>query len=122
VEEYPPGALGRISAFTMVRSGCSRSVDHAFTIGRNAHLTRVTETEPEATAYVMLGLEPPSPAYIAWQGGTGQTVLRSLGRVQRAARRILEAAGCGLFVRAPAPVHAATSSLAGRQMAEAVLQ
>jgi hypothetical protein len=57
------------------------------------------ETEAEATAYVVLaalGLEPPSPAYIAWQGGTGETVLRSLGRVQRAARRILEAAGCGL--------------------------
>jgi hypothetical protein len=57
------------------------------------------ETEAEAAAYVVLavlGLEPPSPAYIAWQGGTGETVLRSLGRVQRAARRILEAAGCGL--------------------------
>ena len=54
------------------------------------------ETEAEAAAYVVLavlGLEPPSPAYIAWQGGTGETVLRSLGRVQRAARRILEAAG-----------------------------
>jgi hypothetical protein len=56
------------------------------------------ETEAEATAYVVLaalGLKPPSPAYIAWQGGTGEAVLRSLGRVQRAARRILEAAGCG---------------------------
>lgn len=54
------------------------------------------ETEAEATAWVVLdvlGLAPPSPAYIAWQGGTGDAVLRSLGRVQRATRRILEAAG-----------------------------
>jgi hypothetical protein len=61
------------------------------------------ETEAEATAYVVLaalGLEPPSPAYIAWQGGTGEAVLRSLGRVQATARRILEAAGCDLPVRA----------------------
>jgi hypothetical protein len=70
----------------------------------------------------VLGLKPPSPAYIAWQGGTGDTVLRSLGRVQRAARRILEAAGCGLVVRAPAPVHATTPSFAHHQMADAVLQ
>lgn len=81
------------------------------------------ETEAEATAYVVLaalGLEPPSPAYIAWQGGTGETVLRSLGRVQRAARRILEATGCGLLVRARRPVR--EGSLAERQQSAAALQ
>jgi hypothetical protein len=73
------------------------------------------ETEAEATAYVVLavlGLEPRSPAYIAWQGGTGETVLRALGRVQRAARRILEAAGCGLVFRGRSPLGATTPSLA----------
>lgn len=57
------------------------------------------ETEAEATAYVVLtalGIAPRSPTYIAWQGGTGEQVLRSLGRVQRAAREILVAAGAGL--------------------------
>lgn len=83
------------------------------------------ETEAEATAYVVLaalGLEPPSPAYIAWQGGTGETVLRSLGRVQRAARQILEAAGCGLTTRIPARTTDVRPSLAERQTAEASLQ
>jgi hypothetical protein len=63
------------------------------------------ETEAEATAYVILtalGIEPRSPAYIAWQGGTGDAALRALGRVQRATRRILEAAGVGLELRASA--------------------
>jgi hypothetical protein len=51
------------------------------------------ETEADATAYVVLealGLDAPSPAYIAWQGGEGRTVLRSMARIQRAAKRILE--------------------------------
>ena len=39
-----------------------------------------------------LGLEAPSPSYIAWQGCTGAQVLLSMGRIQRAARRILAAA------------------------------
>jgi hypothetical protein len=55
------------------------------------------ETEADATSWVVLralGLRaPPSPTYIAWQGGTGADVLRSMGRIQRAARRILKAAG-----------------------------
>ena len=54
------------------------------------------ETEAEATAYVVLGaLGLPSKAstYIAWRGGTGLLIARSLGRIQRAARRILEAGG-----------------------------
>lgn len=53
------------------------------------------ETEADATAYVVLaalGLPSRAPSYIAWQGGTGQGVLRSMTRVQRAAKVILEAA------------------------------
>lgn len=54
------------------------------------------ETEADATAWVVLtalGLPSKAPAYIAWQGGTGAMVLRSMTRVQRAAARILRAAG-----------------------------
>ena len=53
------------------------------------------ETEADATAYVVLavlGIPSKAPSYIAWQGGTGQVVLRSMTRVQRAAKAILEAA------------------------------
>lgn len=53
------------------------------------------ETEADATAYVVmlaLGLPSRAPAYIAWQGGTGLAVLRSMKRIERAARKILEAA------------------------------
>jgi hypothetical protein len=53
------------------------------------------ETEADATAFVVLGvlgLPSKAPTYIAWQGGDGAQVLRSLTRVQRAARVILEAA------------------------------
>jgi len=53
------------------------------------------ETEADATAYVVLsalGLPSSAPRYIAWQGGTGQGVLRSMTRIQRAAKAILEAA------------------------------
>ncbi len=61
------------------------------------------ETEADATAYVVLaalGLEAPTTEYIAWQGGSGALILRSLGRIQRAAQRILEAAGKGASSRA----------------------
>jgi antirestriction protein ArdC len=54
------------------------------------------ETEADATAYVVLavlGLPSKAPSYIAWQGGTGSAVLRSMTRIQRAAKAILEAAG-----------------------------
>ncbi len=54
------------------------------------------ETEADATAYVVLGVlrvSAPVPAYIAWQGGDGAGVLRSMTRIQRAARGILEAMG-----------------------------
>jgi len=53
------------------------------------------ETEADATTYVVLaalGLPSRAPAYIAWQGGTGLAVVRSMTRVQRAAKTILEAA------------------------------
>ena len=58
------------------------------------------ETEAEAVAYVVLkalGLPSTAPGYIAWQGGDGQTIHRSMNRIQRAARRILVA-----VVRTPA--------------------
>jgi hypothetical protein len=55
------------------------------------------ETEADATAWVVLRVlgvrSPPSPTYIAWQGGEGKDVLRSMGRIQRATRRIRRAAG-----------------------------
>jgi len=54
------------------------------------------ETEAEATAWVVLavlGLPARSPTYIAWQGGDGAAVLKSMTRIQRAAKVILEAAG-----------------------------
>lgn len=53
------------------------------------------ETEAEATSYVVmraLGLASTAPTYIAWRGGSGAAVLRSLRRIQRAARAILDAA------------------------------
>ena len=53
------------------------------------------ETEAEATSYVVLralGLPSKAPAYIAWSGGSGVRIARSFGRIQRAARTILEAA------------------------------
>ena len=39
-----------------------------------------------------LGIPSKAPVYIAWQGGTGDAVLRSFTRIQRAARAILLAA------------------------------
>ncbi|BDG08596.1 zincin-like metallopeptidase domain-containing protein [Anaeromyxobacter paludicola] len=57
---------------------------------RRSHAER--ETEADATAWVVcavLGVRAPSPTYIAWQGGDGAGVLRSMGRVQRAAKTIL---------------------------------
>jgi hypothetical protein len=53
------------------------------------------ETEAEATAHVVLrvlGLPSTAPTYIAWRGGSGALVASSLGRIQRAARAILEVA------------------------------
>jgi hypothetical protein len=53
------------------------------------------ETEADATAYVVcgvLGVPVKAPTYIAWQGGDGTQVLRSMTRIQRAAKAILEAA------------------------------
>ena len=58
--------------------------------------TAEKETEADATAYVVLavlGLPSKAPTYIAWQGGAGNVILRSMTRIQRAAKAILEAAG-----------------------------
>jgi hypothetical protein len=53
------------------------------------------ETEAEATSYVVLralGLPSKAPTYIAWRGGSGALIARSLRRIQRAVKRILDAA------------------------------
>lgn len=53
------------------------------------------ETEADATAYVVLaalGLPSTAPAYIAWHGGNGLVVYRSMNRVLSAAQVILGAA------------------------------
>lgn len=66
------------------------------------------ETEADATAYIVLaalGLDAPTTEYIAWQGGSGALILRSLGRIQRAAKRILEATERGRS-RPASPRHA----------------
>lgn len=60
---------------------------------RPSHAER--ETEAEATSYVImraLGVPSKAPTYIAWCGGEGAAVMRSMGRIQRAARTILAAA------------------------------
>ena len=52
------------------------------------------ETEADATSYVVLralGLRSKAPSYIAWRGGSGALIARSLHRIQRAARQILDA-------------------------------
>ena len=75
---------------------------------RRQKMSRVErEAQAEATAYVVLralGLPSTAPTYIAWQGGDGATVLRSLGPVQRAVRTILEAA---MDARAASPLPSA---------------
>ena len=55
----------------------------------------VAETEAEAVSYVVLknlGLPSKAPAYIAWRGGSGDTVLKSMTRIHRAVKAILTAA------------------------------
>lgn len=62
------------------------------------------ETEADATAYVVLavlGMPSKAPTYIAWQGGTGLGVLRSMTRVQRAAKTILSAGAAGASCAPP---------------------
>lgn len=52
------------------------------------------ELEAEATSYVIMrafGLPSTAPTYIAWQGGSGAKVRRSMARVYRAAKTILDA-------------------------------
>ena len=61
---------------------------------KQSRTTAEVETEADATSYVVLralGLPSKAPSYIAWRGGSGALIARSLGRIQRAARKILDA-------------------------------
>lgn len=54
----------------------------------------VVEAEAEGTSYVVmnaLGLDHRAPGYIVWMGGRGATILRSMKRINAAARAILYA-------------------------------
>ncbi|MFH1807636.1 MAG: hypothetical protein ABIJ09_02735 [Pseudomonadota bacterium] len=56
--------------------------------------SKYAETEAEATAWVVLdelGLPSNAPSYIAWSGGKSEMLLRSMQRIQAAARAILQA-------------------------------
>lgn len=105
VIELTPGMPGRERAAVMAHE-LAHEVLHQAEDRRRATLKRPgpvrsqaeAETEAEATSYVVmsvLGLPSKAPEYIAWQGGTGLGVMRSMTRVQRAVRVILEAAGVG---------------------------
>jgi hypothetical protein len=104
----PPGILGRSELGVVTLRIRLPGTEYAATLahelaheilhtmrsrGATANHTQL-ETEAEATSYVVtraLGLPSKAPAYIAWHGGSGDHVLQSMKRVQRAARRILEA-------------------------------
>jgi hypothetical protein len=54
----------------------------------------VRETEAEATAFVVmeaLGYRVEAPTYIAWQGGKGRDILKSMSRIAGAIKAILTA-------------------------------
>jgi len=54
----------------------------------------VREAEADATAFLvlgMLGVRADCPSYIAWRGGTGEAILRSLRRILAAARTVRRA-------------------------------
>ena len=100
--ELLPGLRGQERAAVLAHE-LAHEVLHQRERSRQAELKRPgparthaeVETEAEATSFVVLaalGLPSKAPDYIAWQRGTGLTVLRSLTRVQRAAREILGAA------------------------------
>lgn len=101
--ELQPGLTGRERAATLAHE-LAHELLHQEERRRAATMKRPgpartreeRETEADATAWVVLsalGLLSKAPAYIAWQGGTGAMVLRSMSRVHRAAARILRAAG-----------------------------
>jgi hypothetical protein len=104
----PPGVLGRSELGVVTLRPRLPGTEYAATLAhelaheilhtmrsRGATMTHSQiETEAEATSYVVtraLGLPSKAPAYIAWHGGSGELVLQSMKRVQRAARRILQA-------------------------------
>ena len=72
--------------------------------------------ETEAVAHVVqgvLGLPSHAPVYIAWMGGDARTVMRSLQRIQVAAKLILDAMA-GRRCRARVPRFRAPSSSRGQ--------
>jgi hypothetical protein len=84
------GLSGRERAHTLAHEIAHELLHDMHSRGTTTHA--VLETEADATSYVVmraLGLPSHAPAYIAWQGGSGSVVLRSMKRIQRAARRIL---------------------------------
>jgi N-terminal domain of anti-restriction factor ArdC len=101
VIEIVPGMAGRERASVLAHE-LAHEVLHQAEDRRRASLKRPgptrthaeVETEAEATSYVVMavmGLPSKAPTYIAWQGGTGLGVLRSMNRIQRAVKVILEA-------------------------------
>ena len=97
--EILPGLPGQERAAVLAHE-LAHEVLHQAETRRRAELKRPgparthaeLETEAEATSYVVLsvlGLPSKAPQYIAWQGGSGASVSRSLTRVQRAAKDIL---------------------------------
>ena len=101
--EILPGLPGQERAAVLAHE-LAHEVLHQAELKRKADLKRPgparthaeVETEAEATSYVVLavlGLPSKAPEYIAWQRGTGLTVLRSMTRIQRAAKALLEVAG-----------------------------
>jgi hypothetical protein len=98
----PPGVLGQSEGGVVTLRPRLPSAEYAATLahelaheilhdmrypGTTANHSQI-ETEAEAISYVVtraLGLSSKAPAYIAWHGGSGELVLRSMKRVQRAA-------------------------------------
>lgn len=89
--------LGEVERVSVIAHELAHELLHQRAVKRRARA--LEEAEAEATAHVVLralGLPSTAPGYIAWQGGDGAAILSSLGRIQRAARRILHAGGLTL--------------------------
>ena len=91
--EVAPGLPGQLRTSVLAHE-LAHEILHQAEVKRAAELQRPgrsrthaeRETEAEATAFVVLpalGLPSKAPADIAWQGGTGLAVVRSMTRVQR---------------------------------------
>src|SRR5207245_5319457 len=95
-----PGLSQRERAATLVHELAHELLHQGEAVKRRKRpLSKVEmETEADATSYVVLrvlGLPSKTHVYIAWQGGNGAMIGAAMGRIQRAARQILEAAGLG---------------------------